>query len=250
MKSWKKLLALLLALAMVFALAACNSKDDDGDDDKKTSEPSSQGEPKPEPEPEPEPEVIDITGKWSVEFDYTPIINDQMAAEGSDVALESKFPFYLIYEVDEKECSMSLMINKDDLSDFTTEYIDLIAESNYATGEAQGMSRAEVDALMEQSFGMDTMAYAEATAEQIIDSIIELFDSAKFDAYYKIEGEKIYMDEEKDNLEDVDDAAATMKFELENDKLTVTKVTGTIEVNIDELLDYDSTDVPWVFEKQ
>ena len=85
MKTWKKLLALLLALAMVFAFAACggNNDDDDDDDDDKKGSSSVEGTKPKNPESETtkpevtEPEVTEpeAYGDWAMEIDVIDYMN-------------------------------------------------------------------------------------------------------------------------------------------------------------------------------
>lgn len=250
MKSWKKLLALLMALAMVFALAACDSKESDDDDDKKSSEPSSQGDPEPNEPGKTEPEEVDLDGKWAFELNYNAAVSAALTANwGTDVTVDAEFPLTINIEFDGDECVFTYKVDKDDLNDFANEYLELTIEQVYLTMEAEyGMTRAEVDAAMAQD-GTTVEAESAAGVQEELLALIDAINDIETERYFKVEDDKIYIAEDEDDLEDVDDADASMEFQLKGSKLTIKDIEGDIDEYIEEILDIGDCDFPWTFKE-
>ena len=234
MTSWKKLLALLMALTIVFALAACDSNDDD--------------KPGAGTDPDPKPEAIDIDGDWTYEIDYAVGVNEKMASEwGKDYSVDAEFPLTVIFTFDDDECTVTYQADMDDLDEFLEESIELSIDYLYKQYESSyGLSREEIDnALKNQNTSVAEMAESSMTAE--LDSLVDKLNGAKSELYFKVADGTIYFAEDADDLEDVKDADASIEFELDGTKLTFKEIDGTINEQIDHILEY--YDLPWKFEK-
>ncbi len=216
MKSFKRLIALLLALVMVFALCACNGgdgKDNDKDSDKGEKIGSSD-----KAKDDDKKELTDserVVGKWVGAFDmrYAFVGNDSEEAE----LLLEYFDFKDVYCYTNIELTAdgrySIHLSADEaalkgafkegmrayLTDFLTPYGYSIADA----ATAEDMTEDEyIEALVDASFDVD-----------------EMFSDSDESGYYIIEDGKLYLlksedDEDRDNY---------LEFHFEGDDMIITK---------------------------
>lgn len=221
MKTAKKLLALLLALAMVLCFTACGKNGSKGGK---------------------------INGTWVTEIDATAFMASQLSAMGIE---EDKVPDLILsfqIEFDGKnEYTFSVEENATEkaYNKFLEKFEDLLVDFLYDQGEDAGYSKSEYSALFEEQYELSIEEYV---TEYVKDSMS--FDSFKdsFEeetGYYKVKGDKIYVAEDEDEL---DDSEAYVEFELDGKKLSF----KDYEDNAFELDDLDElgVELPLVFNKK
>ena len=248
MKTWKKLLALLLALTMVFAFVACggNNDDDNDNDDNKGS--SVVEDPKPEettPPTEPEETVPEVCGEWKSVFDLSGYINEMMAMSiGEDITLpESAINIALTMEFSEDgEFLMAMELDKESFDEYMSQLADSVVDYLVAMVEAEGATQADLEA----ELGMTMDEYREYMLESLSDSTASSFETEEYEYYYKLEENKIYIAEREDDLEDMDEY---FKYTLTDDKMEITKIQGDVEDAL-EMFELYGMELPWTFEKQ
>lgn len=256
MKTWKKLLALLLALAMVFAFAACggnNDDDDDDDDDKKGSSSVQETKPK-DPKPETtkpevtEPEVTepDIYGEWVMAFNINEYLNSVVIGE-TEIELsmpETQVDMDMIFEIDEDgDFDWYYQVDADALEDYCDEATVIAKDFFIAFYAEQNLTEADLEA----SFGMPVIDYAEYIVYTAASSVMDEFEAMSMAGYCKINGDKLMVSQDEEELEETTDSFV---FAVDGDQLTVSQMEGEgSEIAILMLEGYGAK-LPWVFERQ
>lgn len=278
MKTWKKLLALLMALAMVFAMAACGNdskveKEDKEEKKEETTAPVESGdkaedgkeeakeenkeEDKKEEEEvtEPEEKEIDLEGEWLAQLDMSESINEQMAeTTGGMISIDDE-PIYMNVEMDiDEDGKFKLVACLDETSfkKYMTAMIDAMCEYAIQMGEAQGMTLED----LEEQMGMTIEEFKEMMSEQIDelmeDSMVAALEGLTKEGYCVLDGNKLYMADEVDELEDEE-----VYFEIskEGDVLILEALIGAdLEDILGDLEDMniepENIEFPWVFERQ
>lgn len=189
MKKLTKLTVALLTLVMVFSLCACG-----GESLKK-----------------------DIVGTWKIDYD----MGEQMSAEmGSDFAdFESSLEITLKFDFTEDgEYKMYADDSFEENFDaWLADVCDYSVTMMYETYAEMGMSKEDVDTLMQDEFGMSLEDYLVTSLEAEMD-VEALMAEMVVEGEYKIEGDKLFLsDEDGDFDEDSYDICTisgdTMKLE-------------------------------------
>lgn len=195
MKNAKRILSLLLVLVLMLTTVACGSK-----------KPS-------------------LVGTWKAEIELKDMINKMMETElGMPVDVETSLimPITLTFTEDGKA---SLTVDNQSIKDNMVGYLqslgEILMEVIYQQGEAQGMSREEMDAALElQGLAKETLIDS-LLAEIDVD---ELFDTSELskNGVYKVADGKLWIEDTKEDFKDTDYAT----FELSGDTLTITALEG------------------------
>lgn len=230
MKTCKKLLALLLALSMIFAFAAC-----DKDSDNKKEEPE-----------------VTIYGTWTVDMDLSEFINSMLSLALEDFpACETKLPFAISFEFKESgEYAMTMSLKEEDWNTYMSALCTTMVDYMIDLAEDEGMSKEEFEAAIKDEYGMTLEEYAADTMEQATAGTVENFNQTTAEGYFKLVDNTMYMDEEKENLENVDDAEEYMIITLTATELTVTELGGDNAETAVEMFEMMGLDLPWKFKKQ
>lgn len=256
MKTWKKLLALLLALAMVFAFAACggNNDDDDDDDDDKKGSSSVEGTKPKNPESETtkpevtEPEVTEpeAYGDWAMEIDVIDYMNLSVIGDVGGLVELPDMPVILVMglEIDaDGDFEMTFELDEDDVLEYYDAATQTVADYLVATYEAQGVSQADLEALLE----MSAYDYSASFVYDYFVTVEETIYAMNTSGYCKLDGDKLYIGADKEEIEDPTDYFV---LSAEGDELTVTELGGEGADMIVAAIETMGAELPWVFERQ
>ena len=190
------LLALLLAFVMVF-MAGCGDDDEDSGSKKKKS--------KKEEATDVADDDLDledvIEGEWTAEFDLSKFIKNKMEEEDTDTAemLEyfdfDDFSMKMNFEFDDGEVNIS--IDKDAFMEDFSELMKNALQKYFADHEDELGGSLD-----------DILAMSGMTLDDLIDSMMseddmfEDFEDFEQDGVYEVDGNKIYLAEDEDELGD------------------------------------------------
>lgn len=282
MKTWKKLLAMLMALAMVFALAACSSDSkieeeekeekavettapaepgdqNDGDkeeakeEDKEEAEEDGKVEKKEEEketatEPE-EEEEINIEGEWLAQLDLSEAMNDVMAkSTGGVVSVQNK-PIFMNVELDVSgsELTMNVNIDVDSMKAYMAEFLDKMFDYALEMAEAQGLTIEDLEAQMGMSLEEAKEMFGEQMDEEIADALVSAFEGVSNNGYYLIDGNKLYIGDDKDTLGEEE---SYMLISMEDNVLIFEAMVNEDGEEIFDIMSIANTEFPWEFERR
>ena len=255
MKTWKKLIALLLALAMVFAFAACggNNDDDDDDDDKKGSSSIEETKPqKTEPEEtepeETEPEVTEpeVYGDWEMEIDVIDYMNLSVIGDVGGLVELPDMPVILVMglEIDaDGDFEMYFELDEDDVLEYYEAASQTVADYLVATDEAQGVSQTDLEAIS----GMSAYDYSASFVYDYFVTVEDTIYAMNTSGYCKLDGDKLYIGADKEEIENPTDYFV---LSADGDELTVTELGGEGADMIVAAIETMGAELSWVFERQ
>lgn len=255
MKTWKKLIALLLALAMVFAFAACggNNDDDDDDDDKKGSSSIEETKPqKTEPEEtepeETEPEVTEpeVYGDWEMEIDVIDYMNLSVIGDVGGLVELPDMPVILVMglEIDaDGDFEMYFELDEDDVLEYYEAASQTVADYLVATYEAQGVSQTDLEAIL----GMSAYDYSASFVYDYFVTVEDTIYAMNTSGYCKLDGDKLYIGADKEEIENPTDYFV---LSADGDELTVTELGGEGADMIVATIETMGAELSWVFERQ
>ena len=209
MKKTKKILSLILLVVLAMSLVGCGKKD--------TSD--------------------QLIGTWELTFDYSAVVESELPSDYSGFHEDFDLTIRMTFNEDG---TFSMYVDEDALAPELQNYLESMAQYDtdtaYEEYEAQGITRADVDELFQNQYGMSPYEYAldyyqnSVTVEDIAS---DFYTSGVFEA----KGDEVHMDEYKvqDNVFDV--------FTVEGNTLTLNPPAGA---------EYESTgiegfDYPYVF---
>lgn len=244
MKKLNKLLALLLALAMVFCLVACDAELKD-DDDKET-----EGTSNVEEKPEPTDEEL-LVGEWVYRYDLGEAMGEMLAESTGEESLAPDEAFYLnlIFAFEDDEYVMAMEIDKKSVEKYMEALVDNLIDYMIEMAGEEGMSKEDLEQEAQNTYDMSLEEYIATMADEMVE---EYFGEMSYESdamYYRVDAEagRIYVAEDKDDLEDSDQY---MVYTVEKDELTVKKLVEGDE-ELDELdMGEFSMEMPWKFEKK
>lgn len=173
MKKLTKLTVALLTLVMVFSLCACGGASLEKD----------------------------IVGTWKIDYD----MGEQMSAEmGSDFAdFESSLEITLKFDFTEDgEYKMYADDSfKENFNDWLADLCDYSVDMMYEIYEEMGMTKEDVDTLMEDEFGMSLEEYLVTSLEAEMD-VDALMEEMVVEGEYKIEGDKLFLSDEDGDFDE------------------------------------------------
>lgn len=250
MKTWKKLIALLLALAMVFAFAACggNNDDDDDDDDKKGSSSIEETKPqKTEPE-ETEPEVTEpeVYGDWEMEIDVIDYMNLSVIGDVGGLVELPDMPVILVMglEIDaDGDFEMYFELDEDDVLEYYEAASQTVADYLVATYEAQGVSQTDLEAIL----GMSAYDYSASFVYDYFVTVEDTIYAMNTSGYCKLDGDKLYIGADREEIENPTDYFV---LSADGDELTVTELGGEGADMIVAAIETMGAELSWVFERQ
>lgn len=255
MKTWKKLIALLLALAMVFAFAACggNNDDDDDDDDKKGSSSIEATKPqKTEPEEtepeETEPEVTEpeVYGDWEMEIDVIDYMNLSVIGDVGGLVELPDMPVILVMglEIDaDGDFEMYFELDEDDVLEYYEAASQTVADYLVATYEAQGVSQTDLEAIL----GMSAYDYSASFVYDYFVTVEDTIYAMNTSGYCKLDGDKLYIGADREEIENPTDYFV---LSADGDELTVTELGGEGADMIVATIETMGAELSWVFERQ
>lgn len=255
MKTWKKLIALLLALAMVFAFAACggNNDDDDDDDHKKGSSSIEETKPqKTEPEEtepeETEPEVTEpeVYGDWEMEIDVIDYMNLSVIGDVGGLVELPDMPVILVMglEIDaDGDFEMYFELDEDDVLEYYEAASQTVADYLVATYEAQGVSQTDLEAIL----GMSAYDYSASFVYDYFVTVEDTIYAMNTSGYCKLDGDKLYIGADKEEIENPTDYFV---LSADGDELTVTELGGEGADMIVAAIETMGAELSWVFERQ
>lgn len=279
MKTWKKLLAMLMALAMVFALAACGNdskvekedkeekteettapvepgdkaegdKEEAKEDDKEETKEDAEDKKEEEEATEPEEKELNIEGEWLAQLDISEVMYESLSqSELGDISIKD-MPVYLNIELvvpDDEKLAMSVIFDEDSMKAYMAEFMDQMFDYALEMAEAQGQTIEDLEAEMGMSLEEAKEMLGEMLNETMSESLSSAFEGMSLDSYYLIDGNKLYLADDKDALGEEE---AYMVISVEDDVLTFEEAVGDgSEDFIDYLATYNA-EFPWEFERQ
>lgn len=174
----KRIIAVLLTLMMALSLTACS-----GDDNAK------------------------VAGTWKWNCDITKMLQESIdQGAGMDLSTDATVEIVLVLDLNE-DGTYTLSVDRDAMKTSLQTYIDSLipaaVEATYQQLEAQGMSRADIDAAMAaegttvEEF-MKQMLDAMIDVDQMADGMAEESDSG----YYRAAKGKLYLSDKADTFSD------------------------------------------------
>lgn len=202
--SIKKILAMLLAVAMLFAFVACGDDKDDKDEKDDSKDKTSTSAKEENGEEEEEEKEVKLTaaaleGKWKASATIIQMIentgdDDDMPEELYDIIkkLKTKMTFYITFDDEDATITVD---GKDAMQEYVDKSIDYMVDGGAA--EMSGMSQEEFLEQLE-SAGMTLKEYRSMLESQMdVDMLLEDMEE---EIEYKVEGNKIYFDNEENYL--------------------------------------------------
>ena len=240
----KKLFAFLLALAMVMSMAACQAagEKDKGGETTATTVPTTA--------PAPTDEEL-LIGNWLYQANLGEILDLTMAASMGDPTMVAGLPVYMDISFSFANDGKGVMTVKVDQESFTAymdAMVDIIVDFTYALYEAEGISKADLDAAILAETGM---SLKDSTKADMDASMAEAMDQMEMttELVYKVDSEKkvIYIGEDQATL---DSTTEGMNYKLEGTTLTVSDIFGDDIETAKASLEAFGMELPWTFEKQ
>lgn len=210
MKAGKKIAALLLALVLVVGLCACSSTNfgNLGGNNNQSGD--------------------SIVGTWETEIDMTAAIEAGMGGviDVSGIKTKIMVPMTMTFEKNGKaSLELDMKAAQKSVSRYLDEIVDPLVEAMYDQGKQSGMTEKEFDAAFEEQYGMSVRAYCEKMIGELdLDDMLSDGDTS-VDGYWKLDGKKLYFDEDKDALEDLDELEY-LKVKISGDTLTLDEGNG------------------------
>lgn len=205
MKKGKRILALLLIMALAVSLCGC------GNTAKK------------------------LYGTWEMTVDYSAAMEQELGDEYED--FHQDFDLIVLFELKE-DGTYSMYADEETTKEAFEEWINALVsysvEMLYEQCKESGMTKADVDAFVEEEYGCSVEEYmlGEIYAEVDIDETIA---EMKSEGVFKAKGDKLYLDEGGYDI-----------FTVENDTLTIDIPEGA-EIEESEMI--EGIDYPLVFTK-
>lgn len=244
----KKLFALLLTLAMVMSMAACGGGGEGSD--ATTTAPTTVPTTVPTTAPAPTDEEL-LIGEWLYKADLGEIMDLTMAATLGDPTLTAGLPVYMDITfsfANDGKSVMSVKVDQESFTAYMNAMADKMVDFMYATYEAQGISRNDLDAAILAETGMSLKDAMKAEMDASLDGAMDEMEQTT-NLVYKVDSEKkvIYIGEDQAAL---DSAAEGMNYKLEGTTLTVSDIFGDNIEDAKESLEAFGMELPWTFEKQ
>lgn len=208
MKKTKKILSLILLVVLAMSLVGCGKKD--------TSD--------------------QLIGTWELTFDYSAVIESELPSDYDGFHEDFDLTVRLTFNDDG---TFEMYADEDALASELQNYLEGLAqfatEVTYEEFDAQGISKAEADEMVQEQYGMSIYEYMldQFSSITVEDIASEIYTGGVYEA----RGDEVHMDEYKvqDNVFDV--------FTVEGNTLTLNPPAGA---------EYESTgiegfDYPYVF---
>lgn len=208
MKKTKKILSLILLVVLAMSLVGCGKKD--------TSD--------------------QLIGTWELTFDYSAVIESELPSDYDGFHEDFDLTVRLTFNDD---ATFEMYADEDALASELQNYLEGLAqfatEVTYEEFDAQGISKAEADEMVQEQYGMSIYEYMldQFSSITVEDIASEIYTGGVYEA----RGDEVHMDEYKvqDNVFDV--------FTVEGNTLTLNPPAGA---------EYESTgiegfDYPYVF---
>lgn len=200
----KKFLAFLLVVVMMLSICACGK------------------------------EEKNVSGTWTYELDLTETMAKELGSQfGTDIDLQNKLIVVLALNLT-KDGTYKLSVNEDKTTEyfepFLTEFTDVLIETIYVMGEAEGVSREEMDAALLAESNMDVKGTVTNLLSSVL-SIDALLDEVEEEnGFYKVKGNKLMLAESKEDLNEKE----YIEFKLEGNSLSLISVSA----DADDIADY------------
>ena len=218
MKKLTKLTVLLLALVMVLSLCACG-----GDDAGKA-----------------------LVGSWGLEYDLADALANELGSDYADFDASLKMTLMFDFNADG---TFKMYVEEESFTKnfdaWLDELVDYSADMLYDILEGQGMSREEADDFILQTFGMNMDEYTQALRAELASELDanELMGEVETSGTYKTKGDKLYMAEGSDKI----DESYYDIFTVSGNKLTLDLPEG-VDESEGEIV--PGMSYPLVFEKK
>ena len=220
MSNFKKFLALMLAVVMLICLVACDSKKKDNDTEEeeetvteevKTEEKEEEEESDSKKEDKKTEDSID--GEWVMEFDCGEALFASAGMDDMD-APKQKVTAELAMEFDDDEFTLNFSIDEKKLAKYLEELIDIAIE--YLC-EENDVTEAELEEQVKNETGKTLEEYFDEILGEAMESAAEEL-SGSLEGYFKVDGKKVYIAEDKDDL---DDEETYFEFTIKGDTMTI-----------------------------
>jgi len=159
-----------------------------------------------------------IVGKWQAEFDMTDMLDEFLGSSGEmaeffdidKLALDIVFEFKDNDKVEAYVTDESAEKMAEEVIEATKKALEkMLEEEGMSIEDFEGLTGMTMDDMIEEAFGS-------SDPKEIGKTLTE--DMEELGGYYKIDGDKLYIAEDKDDLDDEENA---VDFELKGDKLTI-----------------------------
>lgn len=205
LKKGKRILALLLIMVLAVSLCGC------GNTAKK------------------------LYGTWETTIDYSYAIEEGLGSEFED--FHHDFDIKMMFEFKE-DGTYSMYADEESTQETYDNWINALvpylAEMMYEECKESGMSREDVDTVVQEQYGCSVEEYMLEEIKSEVD-IDEYISQMKSDGVFKAKGDKLYLDEDGYDV-----------FTVENDTLTIDIPEGAV-VEDDEMI--EGIEYPLVFTK-
>lgn len=188
MKIWKKGLAVLLILVLAISLCACGEKEEDK-----------------------------LIGTWKCEYDMTDFMNQSIASSmGDELTVDAKLVLPMTLTMNQDR-SCTLAVNGEEFVASFQTYMDKMMDSLVVyMCESVGMTQEELDAVMQEQYGMNTADYCKQSFAEMLneEDILEAMEEANSTGTYSVKDGKLVITDEDGNAEE-------SAYTLEGDTLTL-----------------------------
>lgn len=257
MKKISKLLALLLALAMILSMAACQKNDKDSGKKNKDTATATETNKETDPATDEATEPVATTpavqvsdaealiGTWVYRADLSSALSAVLAQSLGDDSIAPEAPMYMelafTFEQDGTG-AMAAKIDQDSFNAYMESLIDLLVEFTYAAAEAEGQSRADLDAAIQAQAGMGLKDYLTAVMQASMEaSVSEMESTTELQYIVDADNGAIYFTEEKTD---------GMNYTLDGNTLTVSDIFGDDISEAKASLESVGLNLPWTFTKK
>lgn len=170
MKKGNRWVALLAAMLSVFFIVGCG------------------GEPKPEANP-----AAGLIGSWSMECDLAEGMNALVGTE--DAGTKTEFTVKVVFEFTQ-EGTYKMYIDRDSFVEsfdgWLDNYVTYTAEDMYMEFQGEGLTKEDVDLIIEEEYGCSMTEYLQQTAEEQLD-LDAMVEDMVSEGIYEVRGEKLHM---------------------------------------------------------
>lgn len=210
MKIWKKLLALTVCVLMVVSLSACSML-------------GSLNNP--------------VLGAWVWEINMTDLLEESLGSLDLEDLPDKEMIIYAIFEFSDNGI-LTLSFDKEASAATVEAYMDdlveIMVDYMYGIAESSGMTRDQFDELCESQYGSPAEEYIRSMVDDNIDTQDFMDDlSGKESMYYKVDGNKIYLADLKEELAGSD---SYIEFTVSGSNMTFSSISGDV-LDMSELED-------------